>query len=232
MSALTLEDFMTLLEKRHAQDMELLQTQIDANRKAWEAAEAKRTAELNAILEKQTAELEKQTAGLEKQTAEAAKGAAKSEKRMKQLERLTGSLQRDFSDLTEIILRPKMFDKINEYGHKFTMTSPNKEYKDRKGNYITEVDLLLENCDEVMVIEVKSNWKVKYVGELLEKLRLLRKHQAITGMTGKTMYAAISGIKVSPKTRDLALSHGMYVMTMHEDEDRVDVVAPDKKGTW
>jgi SpoU rRNA methylase family enzyme len=70
------------------------------------------------------------------------------------------------------------------------------------------------------------------VAELLQKLKLLRKNQAITGMTGRTMYAAVSGITVSPKARDLALSHGIYVMTMHEDEDRVDVVAPAKKGTW
>jgi hypothetical protein len=236
MGSMTLEDAMALLDKWHAQNMAEIReagaaavATAVAERAKWEAEMAATVAAAAVERAKWEAEIAaKREADRKAEEAE----DARVERRMKQLERLTGSLQRDYSELTEIILRPKMFEKINKCGHKFTILVPNMVYKDRNGKYITEVDLLLRNCEEAMIIEVKADWKVKYVGELLQKLKLLRKNEAMTEMVGKTMYAAISGITVSEKVRDLALSRGIYVMTMHEDEDRVDVVQPSQRGTW
>jgi hypothetical protein len=92
--------------------------------------------------------------------------------------------------------------------------------------------LLLENCDEVMVVEVKTQVSVKWVERHLKRLELLRKRERITGMTGKTMYAAVAGIGFDEEARELAANNGMYLIDIHEDSERIDVTPPQEVGTW
>jgi hypothetical protein len=144
-----------------------------------------------------------------------------------------GSFQRHLGSMVEFILIPKIRLKINRYGHNFTVLSPNKQFTNPKtGNLAEEIDLLLENCDEALAIEIKSDFKVKDVGEHLRQLKFLRKNESVTGMKGRALYAGIAGISISEAARKSALKHGMYVITIHEDEERVDVLPPEKKGRW
>jgi hypothetical protein len=55
---------------------------------------------------------------------------------------------------------------MNEFGHNFTMSSPRKKFS--KGGYeLAEIDLLLENCDEVMAVEAKARFKLGDVNKFL-----------------------------------------------------------------
>jgi hypothetical protein len=57
-------------------------------------------------------------------------------------------------------------------------------------------------------------------------------YSRITGMTGKTMYAAVAGISFDAEARELAANNGMYLIDINEDTERIDVTQPDKVGTW
>jgi sugar lactone lactonase YvrE len=112
------------------------------------------------------------------------------------------------------------------------MASPGKEYSDVDGSTLTEVDLLLENCDEVMVVEVKTQVSVKWVNRHLKRLELLREKERITGMTGKTIYAAVAGIGFDEEARALTVENGMYLIEIEEEKERIKIIPPVKVGTW
>jgi hypothetical protein len=154
------------------------------------------------------------------------------ERQMQRLEKNMGGLNNSIGEIVEMIVIPGVKEKMNAFRHTFTMASPGKEYSDVDGSTLTEVDLLLENCDEVMVVEVKTQVSRKWVERHLKRLGLLRKRERITGMTGKTMYAAVAGIGFDEEARELAANHGMYLIDIHEDSERIDVTPPAEVGTW
>jgi len=164
-----------------------------------------------------------------KEMAEAHK---ETERLMQRLEKNMGGLNNSIGEIVEMIVIPGVKEKMNAFKHTFTMASPGKEYSDIDGSTLTEVDLLLENCDDVMVVEVKTQVSKKWVEKHLKRLEILRKKERITGMTGKTMYAAVAGISFDAEARELAANNGMYLIDINEDTERIDVTPPDKVGTW
>jgi len=154
------------------------------------------------------------------------------ERLMQRLEKNMGGLNNSIGEIVEMIVIPGVKEKMNAFRHTFTMASPRKEYSDTDGSTLTEVDLLLENCDEVMVVEVKTQVSKKWVERHLKRLEILRQKERITGMTGKTMYAAVAGIGFDEEARELAAKSGMYLIDINEDTERIDIKAPDEAGTW
>ena len=143
-----------------------------------------------------------------------------------------GGLSNSVGEIVEMIVIPGVKEKMNAYNHNFTMASPGKEYSDVDGSTLTEVDLLLENCDEVMVVEVKTQVSVKWVNRHLTRLKLLREKERITGMTGKTIYAAVAGIGFDEEARALTVENGMYLIEIEEEKERIKIIQPIKVGTW
>jgi hypothetical protein len=207
MGSMTFEEAMALLDKRSkAADAKWEAARIASDARFWE-----NQAKIDASLKKVDQSL----------------------KQVDQSFKLLGSFQRHLGSMVEFILIPKIRLKINQYGHNFTVMSPNKQFTNPKtGNVAEEIDLLLENCDEALAIEIKSDFKVKDVNEHIRQLKFLRKNESVTGMTRRALYAAIAGITISEAACKSALKHGMYVITIHEDDERVDVVAPENKGKW
>jgi uncharacterized protein YerC len=189
--------------------------------------------EMMAALDKRNAVWEAWGAEISRSFTEWKVKSDESDRKFNQMMQVVGSFQRNLGDIIEFILIPKIRQKINRYGHDFNVLSPNKQFINKKtGDILKEVDLMLENCEEVLAIEIKSNFKIKDVKEHLRRLRFLRKNEATTGMRGRAMYAGIACITVSESARELALGHGMYVITIHEEDDRVDVIPPKTKGRW
>jgi CRISPR/Cas system-associated exonuclease Cas4 (RecB family) len=182
----------------------------------------KEWAESRAESQKEWAETRKEMAETHKET----------ERLMQRIEKNMGGLNNSIGEIVEMIVIPGVKEKMNVFKHNFTMASPRKEYSDTDGSTLTEVDLLLENCDEVMVVEVKTQVSIKWVERHLKRLGILRKKERITGMTGKTMYAAVAGIGFDDEARELAANNGMYLIDIHEDSERVDVTPPKEVGTW
>jgi hypothetical protein len=150
---------------------------------------------------------------------------------IRDLGRQLGYVGRSIGEMVELLLVPGICEKMNLFGHNFTVISPNKKFKKDK-RYLTEIDLFLENCEEIMAVEIKTHLDVRWVGGHLQRLKLLRENESITGLSGKVLYAAVAGIIIDADARVLALDNGMYVIDMIEDEDRIEVIAPDESGRW
>ena len=137
-------------------------------------------------------------------------------------------------ELIEKILIPGIRPIMNEYGHNFTRLGPDREfYLGVRGRRFAEVDLFLENDDEAMAVEVKTQLLKDDVAYHLKRLKLLRQNEAVSGLKGKTLYSAMAGLQIDDDAREMALNLGMYVVEMVEDTKHVNVIKPPVElGKW
>jgi len=155
------------------------------------------------------------------------------DERMARYNRHLGYFGESLGSVVELILVPCIREKMNAFGHNFTRMGPNKIYDRHNKKTLTEIDLLLENCEEAMAIEIKTDLSVKWVNRHLDRLSLLRKNEDITGLKGRILYGAVAGITIDEDARELALEKGLYVLHMKEDEERLEVMVPKREaGRW
>jgi hypothetical protein len=147
-----------------------------------------------------------------------------------------GGLRNSIGDVVEQVLLPGLKSKMNELNHNFTMSSYRKQFSRRDGSTLAEVDLFLENCEEVMVVETKTWFNEDNVERLLRRLKTLRENEAITGLRGKTMYAAAAGFSFTDEARQMLEENetGIYIVDVDEDNDKIKVMPPadGKSGKW
>jgi hypothetical protein len=210
MGSMTFEQAMALFDKKIADD--------NAKR---EAADAKFYAVLEADKKKWGEKLK-----------EAEEKERLRDRHWSQMFQTLGSLKRTMGELVELVIMPKVIKQINKYGHQFNIVAPNKHFYRENGQTMAEVDLILENCDEAFILEIKSNFRDGDIKEHVERMETLRKNDDISGMRGRLMYAGIAGVSISPHIRDLAHGHGMYVLTIREEEERIEVEPPEVKKMW
>jgi len=185
----------------------------------------------NVRMAAQKEENDRLIAAMSKSSMEVDRQLADLREYIKNLGEQLGYVGRSIGEMVELLLVPGICEKMNLYGHDFTAISHNKRFKKNK-RYLTEVDLFLENCEETMAVEVKTQLSVRWVNSHLQRLNLLRENESITGLRGKVLYAAVAGITIDKDARTLALDNGMYVVDMIEDEDRIEVSAPEESGRW
>jgi len=148
------------------------------------------------------------------------------------LDKWVGYFGNSIGNIVELVLIPGIKKKINDFGHSFNSLSPRKQFYHANGKTYAEVDLFLENGEEVMVVEVKTQLSVKEVERQLKRLELLRKNEA-GSLKGKIIYSAVAGLQIEEDAREMALGLGMYVVEMVEDTKSVNVIKPSGKlGTW
>ncbi|MDR2592165.1 MAG: hypothetical protein LBC59_05095 [Chitinispirillales bacterium] len=148
------------------------------------------------------------------------------------LDKWVGYFGNSIGNIVEMVLIPGIKKKINDFGHSFNSLSPRKQFYHANGKTYAEVDLFLENGEEVMVVEVKTQLSVKEVERQLKRLELLRKNEA-GSLKGKIIYSAVAGLQIEEDAQEMALGLGMYVVEMVEDTKSVNVIKPSGKlGTW
>jgi len=161
-----------------------------------------------------------------------AESSKKREEDRDALDKWIGYFGNSIGNIVELVLIPGIKKKMNDLGHNFNALSPRKQYYSKDGKTYAEVDLLLENGEEVMVVEVKTQLSVKEVERQIKRLELLRKNEA-GNLKGKTIYSAVAGLQIDKDAREMALGLGMYVVEMVEDTKSVNVIKPSGKlGTW
>jgi hypothetical protein len=148
------------------------------------------------------------------------------------LDKWVGYFGNSIGNIVELVLIPGIKKKMNDLGHNFNALSARKQFYGKDGKTYAEVDLLLENGEEIMVVEVKTQFSVKEVERQIKRLELLRKNES-GSLKGKIIYSAIAGLQIEEDAREMALGLGMYVVEMVEDTKSVNVIKPSGKlGTW
>jgi len=150
-----------------------------------------------------------------------------------EIDKWVGRFGNNIGYVVEMVLVPGIRQKMNELGHSFNRFSARQRYFRKNGTILTEVDLLLENGDETMAVEVKTELSITSVQGHVKRLEKLRKHETEANLAGKTLYSAVAGLHIDEDAREMALSLGMYVVEMYEDKRLISVIKPMAElGKW
>jgi len=194
------------------------------------------TERIRAATEREIMELR---AAAERHREEAERHRAESERYQKITDRRLarmgdniGGLNGSIGEIVEMIIIPGVMGRVNGFGHNFTKMSPRVTFKKPDSELLTEIDLILENTTETMLVEVKTQFSIKWVKKHLKRLEIMRKHENETHVKGVTLYAAIAGVHFDPDALDLAVENGMYIIEIDEDNERIKINPPKIPGTW
>ncbi|GBU21559.1 hypothetical protein R80B4_01455 [Fibrobacteres bacterium R8-0-B4] len=255
---MTLEEFIAAMDERDARadarmaatDAKIAESQAKTDARMaeshalWKVEHAKTEAALQRLSDNVNglaAEHRKTEAAIQSLAAEHRKTEAaqqKTEAALKDLSQTVnngvGGLRVSIGSITEMVLLPGLAAKMNAFGHIFTRASPNSEFKRADGSKWAQVDLYLENCGSVMVVEAKTLFDDKGVNGLLERVGKLRANEKLAGVENKTIYAAAAGVDFTPEARRMIKENGIYLVQISEDNDRIDVesLPIDEAGKW
>ncbi|MDR2591559.1 MAG: hypothetical protein LBC59_01980 [Chitinispirillales bacterium] len=148
-----------------------------------------------------------------------------------------GSVGKDIGELMEFIVIPKIRLAMNATGkHTFNTMQTEKELKkiDELGEKktLTEVDVLLYGDTEVMAVETKSHLMTRDVKKHIERLEILRKNETLVDITDKKLFGAVVGAIVDEGAKNYALEKGLYVVTIREEENKLNIIQPEERQEW
>jgi hypothetical protein len=153
------------------------------------------------------------------------------DRKMKETDRKISSLGSRVGDLVEHLIAPNIIEKFKELGYVFGKVAPNVKYSDPCGNYIAEVDLLLENGDATLAVEVKTTLTDDDVSDHVERMEKLRQYADEHG-DRRRLLGAVAGAIASAGVKTFAIRSGFFVLEQSGDTVRISVPPGFKPKEW
>jgi hypothetical protein len=158
----------------------------------------------------------------EKDAQEWRKRHAETERVVKETAKKIGDLGDRFGEMIEHMVMPALVEKFRELGFVFTDASPRRIIDDEKNNILTEVDIILENDDKVMIIEVKSKLSSDDVTDHIKRMEIVRT-RARRRNDNRIFLGAVAGMVVDKSIKIFALRKGFYVIEPSGEEFAITV---------
>jgi hypothetical protein len=144
------------------------------------------------------------------------------EKFDKQFEKLGNRI----GELVEAMVEGGVVRLFQELGYEFTRYSRHVEFKNKDHGVSGEIDFFLENGDNALLVEVKTNLSISDVKEHVRRLRKFRTDADARG-DKRRFLAAIGGGVIRENVRSFALKQGMYVI--QQSGENVEIIPPEGK---
>ena len=132
---------------------------------------------------------------------------AKTTASIQRLERLFGN-QRD--RLIEALVKPGVLQLFKDRRHAARYLHQRSESK--QNGETMEINLLLENGDEVIPVEVKTNLTIEWVDYLLDNLAEFTKF--FPKYTNYRIYGAVAGLEIPQGVARYAYKRGLFVVSV------------------
>jgi hypothetical protein len=141
---------------------------------------------------------------------------------MKETSRVVGNLGNKFGKLAEYLVEPNLRKKFNALGYQFTKTSRNIEILDSDKKTSTEIDILFENGDSVIVVEVKSDLTEEHVKRHIGRMEKLRRYWD-EHKDKRKLIGAVAGAIMAGQVKAYALNTGFYVAVQSGDTVKIEI---------
>ena len=109
----------------------------------------------------------------------------------------------------------------------------------KKGQILTEVDILLENDDTVIAVEVKSRPQMGEsenerddIQRHIWRLEVLRRYRKDKGKPAKKILGAIAGAIFDEPVKEAALKAGFFVIGQSGDTMKIEIPKDFKPREW
>ena len=137
------------------------------------------------------------------------------ERKMKEsaerLDKQLGKYGNRLGEIIEYMILPNLLSGFSDLGLIFDRASPHSVIADKVNNIFTEIDILLENSDKVMIVEVKTKPTTENITEHVERMKKLRFRADLHG-DKRTMYGAVGGMVFNSGEKEFALKNGFFVI--------------------
>jgi len=134
------------------------------------------------------------------------------EKFTKENNKRFGDINNHFGDLVECIISPNILDKFKDLGLDFETATSNFKVRDHKNKIYFEIDVFLQNTTIAMLVEIKTELKIKYVNEHIERIEKMRTYADLHDDKKRIFLGAVAGIVVSSDVKTYALENGLYLI--------------------
>jgi hypothetical protein len=177
-------------------------------------------------------ETDRQMKETDRRFREASREIKETRRAVKEASRIVGDLGNKFGKLSEYLVVPNMLEKFKALGYKFTRVSRNIKILDAgTDKTLTEIDILLENGDFVIVVEVKSDLTVDYVNQHIERMEKLRRYWD-EHKDARKLLGAVAGAIMEDRVKGYALNAGFYVIVQSGDTVKIEAPAGFTPRMW
>jgi len=153
-------------------------------------------------------------------------------KQMAELSKNLGGLGNSLGQLTESMFTNQLWEKFSDIGIPVTGQYSHRKFGDRNKRVLTEVDLVIENGECVILVEIKTCLKVEFVDNHLERIEIVRRYMDERGDKRKII-GAVAGATVPEDVLKYAQKHGLYVVLQNgESVSIADVPQGFKAREW
>ena len=152
-------------------------------------------------------------------------------RRMRETDRQIGALGNRFGELAEHLVAPNIIEKFNELNFTFENIYNNNRIRDASGNFLAEIDLVLENGDIVIAVEIKAKPLHKDVEEHINRMEVLRR-RADARHDKRKFQGAIAGAIMGDEVRNHIIENGFYVIEQTGDTVKINIPEDFKPRQW
>ena len=129
----------------------------------------------------------------------------------RQFNKRFGEYDNRFGKVVEHMIAPNLCKKFREFGFVFTKAHNNTKVKDDENNIHLEVDVTLENGDNVMLVEIKTQLTAEDVKDHISRMEKMRLYADLRGDKRK-FFGAIAAVIAPTNEKKNALKQGFFVI--------------------
>ena len=233
---LTFEQVMAILEVQKAETLaKLAETlaKIEAETKArheefkkrdeeFEKKRAEEAQKREEEFKKRDEEAQKRDEEAQKRDEESQKRDAEHKERMENISERFGYFGNRMGSLIEMIVVPNLAKKFNEFGFTFSNSTMNYTIKDGKKT-ITEIDLILEDGDSIMIVEVKTKPNLDDIERHIDRMEKILLHPT-RFLSGMKLYGAIACGILEDGVKEAIFKAGFYAVC--QTQYNVEIIPP------
>jgi hypothetical protein len=162
---------------------------------------------------------------------ELARRSEETDRRFKETDRKISKLGGRLGELVEHLVAPNILEKFNKLGYVFGKYGLDVSFVDATGDFLAEVDILLENGDVTLAVEVKSKLLIEDVRDHISRMEKLRRYAGEHGDSRKLL-GAVAGAIIPKESKTFALKNGFYVIEQAGDTVKIDIPDGFKPKEW
>ena len=141
-----------------------------------------------------------------------------------------GDFTNRFGEVIECMVSPNLHVKFRELGYYFPRYSSVTKIDDFVNNIHFEIDVLLENGDIAMLVEIKTNLKIKDIKSHIDRLGKMRKYADLHN-DNRAFLGAVAGVVIAKNVKQFAFSQGLFVV--EPSGETFNITPPEgKPGEW
>ncbi|MDR0336791.1 MAG: hypothetical protein LBI18_06840 [Planctomycetaceae bacterium] len=146
------------------------------------------------------------------------------DKQTKRTDTELGRLGNRFGEMIEHLVAAGVADRFNELGYHFHgVTAGNFKAKDKKGQTIAEVDILLENDDFFVAVEIKAKPRIDDIADHIKQLKILQQYFMQHRGKEKKVIGALAGAVFADHIKKAVVENGLYAIIQSGDTIKIDV---------